>query len=73
MTQKEKLYDISGFADDRAYFSEVRARLQHALLREEIFLCLQSNVRWVRESDPNTRFFYAMIHKKWQLFHIYKI
>lgn len=37
LAQKERLYDISGFADYRANFSEARAWLQHALLREEIF------------------------------------
>lgn len=38
MAQKERLYDISGSADDRANFSKARAQLQHALLYEEIFL-----------------------------------
>ncbi|KAH9684247.1 reverse transcriptase domain-containing protein [Citrus sinensis] len=73
VAQKERLYDISGSADDRASFSEARARLQQALLREEIFLRQQSCVRWVREGDSNTRFFHAMIRKKRQLFHIHKI
>lgn len=57
MTQKERLYDTSSFVDDRANFSEAMARLQHALLREEIFLRQQSSVRWVREGDANTHFF----------------
>lgn len=38
VAQKKRLYDISGSADDRANFFEARARLQYALLREEIFL-----------------------------------
>ncbi|KAH9750075.1 reverse transcriptase domain-containing protein [Citrus sinensis] len=73
VAQKERLYDISGSADDRASFSEARARLQQALLREEIFMRQQSSVRWVREGDSNTRFFHAMIRKKRQLFHIHRI
>lgn len=31
VTQNERLYDISGFADDRASFSEARAQLQTCL------------------------------------------
>ena len=44
VAQKERLYDISGSADYRANFSEARAWLQHALLREEIFFCVSSPV-----------------------------
>ncbi|KAH9662191.1 reverse transcriptase domain-containing protein [Citrus sinensis] len=73
VAQKERLYDISGSADDRASFSEARARLQQALLREEIFMRQQSSVRWVREGDSNTRFFHAMFRKKRQIFHVHRI
>lgn len=65
LAQKERLYDLSGSATDKAIFSKARARLQYALLCEEIFLRQQSSVRSVRDGDVNTRFFHAMV---WNMF-----
>lgn len=64
---------MSGSPEDRVIFSEVRARLQHALLCKDNFLRQQSSVRWVREGDANTQFFHAMIQNKHQLFHFHRI
>lgn len=40
---------------------------------KRFFLRQQSNVRWVREGDSNTRFFHTMIQKKRHLFLIHII
>ena len=73
VAQRERIYDISGSAQDRVSFSEARARLQHALLCEESFLRQQSSVRWIREGDSNTRFFHAMVRKKRHTSYIHRI
>ncbi|KAJ4726796.1 Ribonuclease H domain [Melia azedarach] len=48
VTERERIYDLSGSTQDRVAFSESRARLQHALSCEEAFLRQMSSVRNVR-------------------------